>query len=215
MTWDEAVSAWFVFLRVERNRNPKTVESYARDVRRLVEFAETSGIASPEGFSRAVAQRFLAAASGEIGPRSMARLLSAVKGFFQFLTDELDAGENPFGRQRGPHFDKPLPAVFGDEEIRTLVDAIGNMEPEDIRDRTMIVLLYSTGLRVSELVELKITDIDFHRNVLACVGKRENAPCAVRHVARSELDRYINGVRPRWVKDPDCPFVFRGVSERR
>ena len=73
MTWDEAVSAWFVFLRVERNRNPKTIESYAHDVRRLVEFAHACGIASPETFSREDAQRFLTAASGGIGPRSRAR----------------------------------------------------------------------------------------------------------------------------------------------
>jgi len=214
MTWDEAIDSWFIFLRVELNRNPKTIEDYARDVRRLTDFARARGIGSPESFSRQDAHDFLAHVSNEIGPRSMARLLSAVKGFFRFLTNELDAEENPFDRQPGPRFDRPLPAVFGDDEIRALVDAIGTADPLDIRDRALILFMYSTGLRVSEMVHLKITDVDFHRNVLSCVGKRQK----LRHVpfgrtAREELERYLSDVRPRLLKDAaDCPFIFPGRS---
>ena len=211
MTWDEAVSSWFVFLRVECNRNPKTIESYAHDVRYLVEFANKHDISSPETFTEKDAQFFLTTVSEKIGLRSRARLLSAVKGFFRFLVDELDVPENPFEQQQGPRFDMPLPAVFSEDEIRALLNAIGTENPIDIRDRALIVLLYSTGLRVTELVNVKMTDIDFHRNVLSCVGKRQK----IRHVpfgmvARAELERYLHTIRPQKVDNSDCPFVFPG-----
>lgn len=212
MTWDDAADSWYTFLRVERNRDPKTVENYARDLGRLTAFARERKIASPEAFGAQDAHDFLALTARELSPRSMARLLSAVKGFFQFLVDELDFADNPFGRQAGPRFEKPLPAIFGEDDIQTLVAAIGDADPVDIRDRTMILFLYATGLRVSELVHLRMTDIDFHRNVVSCVGKRQKMRLVpFGRTAREALDRYLRDVRPGWIaRFPDCPFVFPG-----
>ncbi len=212
MEWHEAVDAWFSFLRIERNRSPKTVESYAHDLALLTEYAREKGVASPAAFTAADAREFLLEVHRRYSGRSQARVLSAVRGFFSFLCEEDDLPENPFALQHGPRFNHPLPAVFTDEEIRAVLAAIDVDDPRGVRDHAMIVLLYSTGLRVSELVGLKTPDLDFHRDVVYCVGKRQKMryiPFGT--VARHELERYLANVRPGLVaRFPDCPFLFPG-----
>jgi len=212
MGWDEAFDAWFDFLRIERNRSAKTQESYGHDLALLGEFARARGAATPAEFTPAMAQAFLLEIHGRYAGRSHARILSAVRGFFNFLCEEDDLPANPFSRHHGPRFNHALPAVFTDEEIRAVLEAIDLSDARGTRDHAMIVLLYSTGLRVSELVGLRIPDLDFHRNVVYCIGKRQKMryiPFGT--VARQELERYLAQVRPGLVaRFPDCPFLFPG-----
>ena len=212
MEWHESVDAWFSFLRIERNRSPKTLESYGHDLELVADFARAREIADPSVFSTADAQAFLLEITRAYAGRSHARILSAVKGFFAFLCEEDDLPENPFSQHHGPHFNAPLPSVFTDDEIRAVLGVIDVREARGVRDHAMIVLMYSTGLRVSELIGMKTTDLDFHRNVVFCIGKRQKMryiPFGT--VARHEIDAYLTHVRPGLViRFPDCPYLFPG-----
>ncbi|PKN46864.1 MAG: tyrosine recombinase [Deltaproteobacteria bacterium HGW-Deltaproteobacteria-17] len=216
MEWHESVDAWFNFLRIERNRSAKTLESYGHDLALLLDFASRQGLPEPDAFSPADAQAFLLEVHGRYAGRSHARILSAVKGFFTFLCEEDDLPGNPFSQHRGPRFNHPLPAVFTDEEIHAVLEVIDLKEPRGVRDHAMIVLMYSTGLRVSELVSLKTTDVDFHRNVVFCIGKRQKMrfiPFGT--VARREIEAYLANQRPGFVtRFPDCPYLFPGRTGR-
>jgi len=212
MEWHESVDAWFNFLRIERNRSAKTIESYAHDLALLLDFAKLRSIGTPEGFSPAEAQAFLLEVNRQYAGRSHARILSAVKGFFTFLCEEDELPGNPFAQHRGPRFNHPLPSVFTDAEIRAVLEIIDLTDSRGVRDHAMIVLMYSTGLRVSELVGLKTTDLDFHRNVVFCIGKRQKMrfiPFGT--VARHEIEAYLANQRPGLiVRFPDCPYLFPG-----
>jgi integrase/recombinase XerD len=212
MEWHESVDAWFNYLRIERNRSAKTLEGYGHDLTLLLDFARQRALAGPEDFRPADAQAFLLEVHGRYAGRSHARILSSVKGFFTFLCEEDELAGNPFSQHHGPRFNQPLPSVFTDEEIREVLGVIDVREARGIRDHAMIVLLYSTGLRVSELVGLKTTDLDFHRNVVFCIGKRQKMryiPFGA--VARHEVDAYLTNVRPGLVaRFLDCPYLFPG-----
>ncbi len=214
MGWHESFDAWLLFLRIERNRSPRTLENYARDLGLLQDFALEAGIPGPEQFTDEHAQSFLVQISHTYSGRSQARVLSAVKGFFSFLCEEEDLPANPFVLQRGPHFNRPLPGIFSEDEIRVLLEAIDTSNPRGIRDHALIVLLYSTGLRVSELVGLKTADLDFQRNVLFCIGKRNKMRYVpFGRIARQELENYLANIRSVFTgRHPDCPWVFPGRS---
>ncbi len=217
MELDHFVDSYLLYLRVEKGRSNQTVENYARDLRRLKLFMNRRELHSFAQLEESHAMAFLSSCSEELSPRSLARLLSAVRGFYRFLLYQGLVTLNPFATTKTPRFGKPLPSVLTVEEIEQLLSVVDLKKHKGVRDRAMIELLYATGVRVSELVSLKVTDLDFNSNLLYCVGKGEKTrviPFGKR--ARRSLTAYLNTTRHHYLKgDEDSPWLFPGRKGKR
>ncbi len=159
-------------LRLERNLSGNTVQAYAQDLQKLLAFAADMGRNQPGDLNPDALRRFLTVLSEDgLSPRSRARVLSSLRGFFGFLVAEEVVGANPCTELASPRAAKPLPTFLSQEEVEALIAAPDLSTPRGRRDRAIIEVLYATGLRVSELCGLEPGDLDLERGLLRARGK--------------------------------------------
>ena len=159
---------FLVYLKAEKNYSPHTVISYAHDLRNFYQFL---GDATLEEVNKDLIRRFLASLNAEqFSRRTVARRMASLRTFFRFLVREGYLAKNPIATVRNPKLEKKLPMVLDENEITRLLEA-----PEDDifgrRDRAILETLYSTGMRVSEIVRLDLEKVDFIGGVCRVLGK--------------------------------------------
>lgn len=191
------VDAYLDHLRVERALAKNTVEAYARDLGKLCIHAEERGVDGPRKIDAALVSSFLVGLGHEgIGARSAVRHLSAVRGFTRFLQRERELDLDPCSLVERPRIGRRLPKVLNVGEVSELLEAPEKTTFRGLRDRSMLHLLYAAGLRVSELVGLKVGDVDRKRGLVSPLGKggkRRLVPLG--EPALDALDAYL-AVRP-------------------
>jgi integrase/recombinase XerD len=162
---------YLTYLRDVRRVSPNTVESYARDLAALAGFAETRGLAV-EALDRRDLDAFVRSlmASG-LSPRSVARAVACVRGFYKFAAVEEKRDDSPADDLRAPRAWPALPKFLSLEEVDKLLAQPDPASPRGLRDKALIELLYATGLRVSELLSLKTGNLHLDEGYLSCVGK--------------------------------------------
>jgi integrase/recombinase XerD len=149
-----------------------TIENYSFDIDRLRLFLRENKIeVSPIEIEEEVIQQFIYAVSSEVNPRSQARIISGLKSFFGYLIFEDLRLDNPLELIESPKTGRKLPDTLSIDEIDTLIKAIDLTSNEGERNRAMLETLYGCGLRVSELVSLKISDLFFEEVLLKSLGK--------------------------------------------
>lgn len=161
------------YLADERRSSPRTVEAYVRDLRALREFAEGAGLPLDARRLDVVSLRaWLGSIFGDVGPSTIGRKLAAVRSFFRFLVRRGDLAVNPAAGLKSPKARKPLPRFLTVDETFRVVDAPSESEgPLPTRDRAILALLYGGGLRVGELVGLRLGSIDLAAGRVRVVGK--------------------------------------------
>ena len=165
------VEAYLDHLRVERRLAGHTLESYARDLAALAAYASGAGRAI-ESLDRQALEAFVRQQRGRgLAPRSVARSIAAVRGFFRFLVLDRRLDSSPADDLRPPRAWPALPTFLSIAEVETLIAQPDVTTTLGLRDRAMIELLYATGLRVSELVGVRLADLHLDEHYLTCVGK--------------------------------------------
>ncbi len=189
------------YLRAERNLAPKTVDAYALDVREWLAALEKAGT-SVEAASRDDVLEHLAFLGRRgLSPRSRARHLAALRGFYKFLEDEKLAPQNPTSDLDTPRHAKKLPVFLTLEEVERLLAAPDEKTLAGIRDRAMIEVLYATGLRVSELLRLSLNDIDLTDGYVLTMGKgRKERVVPLGKHAIAKVQAYLDGPRAGLLK---------------
>jgi integrase/recombinase XerD len=202
MTLDQALDRWIEHLKVERNVSPHTLSNYARDLTQLFRFLETSGARRPSEVTPAQVNQFLVErAAGGAGSRTRARALSALRGFFRVLQTERELDEDPTELLPSPKLARKLPEVLPLADVDRLLAAPDAGTPRGLRDAAMIATLYATGLRVTELVKLRVDDVDLGAGCLRATGKgRKQRLVPVGEVAARLVRQYLEEARPRFVR---------------
>ncbi|MEO5823138.1 MAG: site-specific tyrosine recombinase XerD [Vicinamibacteraceae bacterium] len=165
------VGAYLDHLRVARRLAEHTLASYGRDLAILGRFA--AGLERPlAGLDRAALEAAVRdQVSGGAAPRSVARYVAAVRGFYRFLVLDRRIERSPADDLRAPRAWPGLPTYLSTEDVDRLLGAPDTSTPRGLRDRALIELLYATGLRVTELVRLKVSDVALDQGFLTCLGK--------------------------------------------
>lgn len=168
---DALVDAYLDHLRVERRLAAHTLESYGRDLARLLEHA--AGLGRPaHAFTRSDLEGFVRSLMAEgLAARSVARTVAATRGFFRYLTLSRRCDENPADDLRAPRSWAALPRCLSIAEVDRLIAQPDVSRPRGLRDRALIEVLYATGLRVSELLDLRASDVNLEAGYLTCTGK--------------------------------------------
>jgi integrase/recombinase XerC len=170
-TLDGAVEKFLGYLRHERRYSPATLDNYARSLAALRTHAELQHILRWRDLRSEQVQTFI---SGEhrrgLAPGTLKHMLAACRSFFRYLAREGEAATNPALGVRSPKVPRKLPQVLDVDEVSALLD-FPDDDPEAARDRALLELLYSSGLRVSELTDLRWRDLDLHEGLVRVTGK--------------------------------------------
>jgi integrase/recombinase XerD len=171
-TWQTYIKEYQNYLRLERGLSKNTIENYTFDIEKLVLFLNQHDIkVSPITISEEIVQQFIYEIASKVNARSQSRVISGLKSFFNYLVFEDYRKDTPLELIEVPKTGRKLPDTLATEEIDALISAIDLSTPEGERNRAMLETLYSCGLRVSELVGLKISDLFFEEGFIKITGK--------------------------------------------
>jgi integrase/recombinase XerD len=203
------VDAFHDYARVERGLSHNTIAAYARELASFGEFIEAQGVADFEQVDLALVSEWLQGlAARGLSPRSAARHLSALRGLMRFLVHEDQLRRDPTRLAARPRLGRRLPRPLPVEHVLRLIDAPNTQKPRGLRDRAMLSLMYSSGLRVSELIHLVRRDLDLARGVLTAYGKggkRRIVP--IGEVALAHLEAHL-AAQPAPVRGSAGGLVF-------
>lgn len=172
MNWTTDLKNYQSYLKIERGLSKNTIDNYSFDIERLCLFLDENQIdVSPRKIGEETIQQFIYCVAKEVNPRSQARIISGLKSFFSYLIFEDYRQDNPMELIETPKTGRKLPDTLSVEEIDALIAAIDLSSNEGERNRAMLETLYGCGLRVSELVSLKISDLFFDEGFIKIAGK--------------------------------------------
>jgi site-specific recombinase XerD len=215
MDWDEALAA---FDRDSRARNlaDRTRKAYGVDLGQFVEWARERGLGPGEVRHRDVRRYGAGLSSGGAAAATVARKLAAVRCLFDFLVRTERVGQNPADLVSSPKREGKLPRVLTGEQVRALLERIPARTRLELRDRAMLELAYSCGLRCEEIVNLECDSFDFESEQLRVLGKgSKERLLPVGEPAQRALRRYLERGRHALANDPREPALFLSKSGRR
>lgn len=208
------IRRYIQYLRLERSYTPNTLDAYIKDLQKLLNFYADEGI----DFRKVTLEQLdlFASTLRDLGiqPRSIARILSGVRSFYRFLTLEKEIPTDPTELLESPQIGQHLPEVLTVEEIDRIEEAIDVSLPEGVRDRAIVEMLYSCGLRVSELCSLKMSDLYVKEEFMRVHGKgRKERLVPIGSRALGELQKWFEVRQGIRIKQGEEDFVF--LSTRR
>lgn len=198
MNWQNALKDYQLFLKIERGLSINTIDSYTRDLKKLTLFLRENEISStPISIDEDTIQQFIYEIAKKINPRSQARIISGLRSFFDYLIFEDYRKTNPTDLIEAPKIGRKLPDTLAENEINELISAIDLSNPQGERNRTIIETMYCCGLRVSELINLKISDLFFDEGFIRVIGKgNKQRYVPIHYTTQKYVLFYIRDIRP-------------------
>jgi integrase/recombinase XerD len=175
MNWSESKKGYETFLRLEKSLSQNSVSAYVNDINKLISFVEEEyPNLTPETIKLTHLRKFVEWMNEKgVSPRTQARTISGIKSFYKFLLIEEVVENDPTTLLESPKIGRKLPDVLTDEEINRLIDSVDLSKPEGLRNKAILETLYSCGLRVSELVNLRLSNLHFEQEFVKIAGKGE------------------------------------------
>jgi integrase/recombinase XerD len=203
------IDTYLTYLRDVRRVSPNTVESYARDLAGLGEFAEKRGL-DIDALQRRDLEAFVRSLmSSGLSPRSVARAVACVRGYYRFVAVEQKRDESPADDLRAPRAWPSLPKFLDLDDVDRLLAQPDVSTPRGLRDKALIEMLYATGMRVSELVGVKPGDLNLDEGYLTCIGKGDKQRIVpIGHDAAEWVRRYMREGRPQLLHKRSSPWLF-------
>lgn len=207
---DHYLDLFLNYLQVEKGLSRNTLDAYSRDVGGYLGYLDGKGKTAPASVRPIDVASFLQILKeAGLGPRSRARALSAIRMFHRFLMIENYCDVNPTSIIESPKTLGKLPSILTAREVERLLAAPAGEGAAEVRDRAMLELLYATGLRVSELVSLKVRDVSFEAGYLMTMGKGEKERLVpIGESAKRALTVYISTIRQKIDSSGDCAYIF-------
>lgn len=197
MDWNQAIEEYKSYLKIERGLSINSIASYENDVISLRDYVLKNKVKeSPIECNPNTINSFIYNSSKKNSARSQARKISGLKSFFKFLVFEGYLKTSPMSNIESPKLGRKLPDILNVEEISQMISSIDVNEKFGQRNKTIIEILYGTGIRVSELIELKISNIFFKENIIRVFGKGDKerfVPIGMQ--AKKSINDYINNKR--------------------
>jgi len=165
------IDDYYKYLKNERSYSEHTILNYINDIKEFVDFLKANSFPDFLNISTNIPRYFLAYLNQKYAPRSVARKLSSLRGFYNFLLREEKVDKNVFLDTANPKIEKRLPKLVYDEEIEKMFEAIDTTTAIGKRDYALLEILYGTGLRVSEFTSLRLQDVDFYNQMFIVKGK--------------------------------------------
>ncbi|WP_233899029.1 site-specific tyrosine recombinase/integron integrase [Tenacibaculum piscium] len=214
MNWQQATTDYINYLKIERGLSKNSIDGYSRDIKKLVLFVDTlENYSTPIDITSEIIKQFIYDSGKNLNATSQARLISGLRSFFDYLIFEDYRKDNPTDLIESPNTTRKLPDTLEKEEIDNLINAIDLSHPQGERNKTIIETIFSCGLRVSELINLQLSDLFFNEGYIRVLGKGNKYRFVPIHSTTiSRLNFYINDIRPAIIpkeKEEDIIFLNR------
>lgn len=218
--WNKRLEEYRSYLMLERSFSTNTVEAYLRDVRKLVNYFEDQSMKiNPGEVKKNHLEGFVkwVAASG-LGANSQTRIISGVRAFYKFLLVENVVESDPTNFIKRPKLERKIPEVLSVQEIQKILEAIDISSAHGLRNRAMLETLYACGLRVSELIDLKISNLFLDVGFIKVIGKNDKERLIpIGDMASNHIQQYLNTVRlsSKKVEERDKNILFLNHRGRK
>ncbi|MBB4823941.1 integrase/recombinase XerC [Sporosarcina luteola] len=206
----EAFAAYISYIRLEKNFSSFTVSEYEKDVNEFFSFMDAEGILDIADVTYPVARLYVTKLyDNGFSRTTISRKISSLRSFYKFANARYGVNDNAFRLLHHPKKEERLPAFFYEEEMGELLAACEKQDKKSLRDRALLELLYATGMRVSELVALKIRDIDLSLGIVLVMGKgRKERYIPFGSFALAALEAYLADSRPLLLKHRQHDALF-------
>jgi integrase/recombinase XerD len=205
-----------VYLKVEKRLSENSVDSYMLDLKKLGGFARNASRSLTDLTRDDILQWIGSLRQEGLSPRSVARALIAARGFYRYLVGDRVIPCDPTEHLESPRSMKPLPHFLSKDEVERLLMQPEAGNPKGARDRAMLEVLYATGLRVSEMLSLKLAQLDMELGVISCMGKGSKERIVpVGSEAMKRVQEYLQSARPALLKQRQSNFLFVNMRGSR
>lgn len=199
-----------------RHKSLNTVESYKRDVTQYISYLDGTGVTDISSTTKTTVLSYLLYLQKEGRASStVSRTLASLRSYYLFMMQNGVVKSNPTSNLEAPHVEKKIPKILSGEEVELLLEQPKNCDNKGIRDKAMLELLYATGIRVSELINLDVSDVNVPMSFIRCNGGKKERIIPMGHQAKDALENYINNVRKYMVRDENETALFVNCSGAR
>lgn len=198
MKWQHALKDYQLYLKIERGLSKNSIDNYTLDVKKLIGYLEINNISlTPISITPEIVQQFIYDIAKDINERTQSRIISGLRSFFNYLVFEDYRKSNPLELIESPKIGRKLPDTLSEFEIDNLIKAIDLSTPEGERNRAILETLYGCGLRVSELTNLKISDLFFDEGFIKVTGKGDKQRFVpIVATTQKYINIYLKEIRP-------------------
>lgn len=209
----EEIAKFIEYLHEEKKTSKNTEVSYERDLKKMSQYLKWQEIDSVKAVNATSLNSYvLYLEQNGLKPATISRSIASMKAFFAYLYKERQIETDPTEQLKAPKIEKKLPAVLSTDEMSRLLEQPSGNSPKELRDKAMLELLYATGIRVSELISLKLTDVNLQMEYVSCMDAHKERTIPFGKKAKDALKRYINDGRPKLVEDEASEWLFTNCS---
>ncbi len=211
----DLVSAYEAYLKTEKRASANTVSSYLRDIHQYAAAMLEKGLDLSDAVTEDVAEYTASLTRQGKSPATVTRSLASIKSFYQYLLNEGVVDRNPAKGVTPAKVERKLPQVLTGKEVELFLEQPECTDLKGYRDRAMLELLYATGIRVSELIDLDVDDLNLPGSVLKCYSKGRERIIPLYPAAVRALSEYVHNIRPQLVESVDETALFVNMSGER
>lgn len=210
---EQAVSEFISYLHNEKNTSANTELSYRRDLAKLCSFLHAQGVFDVSRITSTNLNSFvLYLEKNQFAPATISRNIASIKAFFHFLFRTHLVDEDVAEQLKAPRVEKKIPEIMSAQEVNRLLEQPVKNTPKDIRDKAMLELLYATGIRVTELISLELSDVNLQMGFILCKDSNKERVIPFGTKARSSLMKYLEEARGELVEDEQSQVLFVNCS---
>ncbi len=209
----QEIEKFIMYMHKEKHTSENTELSYERDLKKLCQFLTEHDIGEADQVNETVLNAYILYLE-KIGRKAstISRNIASMKAFFHYLAGEEIIEHDPSENLKAPKIEKKLPEILTIEETKRLLEQPSGTSPKELRDRAMLELLYATGIRVSELIHLKMTEINLNLEFVTCKDAHKERVVPFGNKAREAVSAYLESGRPFLVEDESCELLFTNCS---
>lgn len=215
-TWqvmEKAIDSFIIYLHNIKKTSENTEMSYRRDLLKVRHFMEEQGICDVSKISATNLNSYvLYLEKNQFSAATISRNIASLKAFYHYMFREGMVREDVSEKLKAPRIEKKIPEILTMEEVIKLLEQPSGNSPKEIRDKAMLELLYATGIRVTELITLKLADVNLQMGFIICRDAAKERVVPFGKEARSALIKYLDGTREKMMEDPACEYLFANCS---
>lgn len=210
---ESAIREFVGYLHNVKGTSGNTEVSYQRDLKKMAVWLSGQGVVCPELVSASLLENYVSYLKNKnFASSSISRSVASIRAFFQYLFREGRISEDPAGNLHPPKVEKKMPEILTVEEVDLLLKQPAENTSKGIRDKAMLELLYATGMRVSELIHLMVSDVNLTLGYVNCHDGGKERVIPIGNICKRSLQKYLDKARGTFVKDEKVQDLFTNCS---
>ena len=210
---ENEINAFMIYLHNIKKTSENTVMSYRRDLVKVKNYLEEQGIEDVRKITSTNLNSYiLYLEKNKFSAATISRNIASLKAFYHYMCKEGMVAEDVAETLHAPKIEKKMPEILSTDEVVRLLEQPSGDSPKEIRDKAMLELLYATGIRVTELITLKLSDVNLQMGYIVCKDSGKERVIPFGNEAKSALIRYLEGTRASMISDADSEYLFANCS---